>query len=88
MQVFSSIELAVPLWQIVFYLGLITYFMLAGKARHCLITSYAFIFYWCFIYNEELISSILGGPPFSLMVYLIAGFTFVILVILTFLATD
>lgn len=88
METLQTVELAVPLWQVALFVTLTAFFMLFHEIKLCLITSYLFSFYWGLIYNEDIISTLLGGSSFTLMVYLACGLTLVVLVLIAWMITD
>lgn len=88
METFQTMELAVPLWQVALFVGLTTLFMLFRRVKLSLITSYLFSFYWGLIYNENTISTLLGGSPFAPLAYLACGVVFLVLVIIAFMTSD
>jgi hypothetical protein len=46
-------EISIPIWQVCLFMLLISVFMLFGRLRLSLLTSYCFSFFWVFIVNKE-----------------------------------
>lgn len=82
------IELAVPAWQMAFFIALISVFMVAQRYKLCLITTYLFSFYWAFfLYWGDVITS-LGRFPDTAALYLISGMAHIVLTLIAFYRED
>jgi hypothetical protein len=53
MEIFFTMELGVPLFQIIVLLLFSTGALLFGKVRVALIINYVFTFYWAYFFNRE-----------------------------------
>lgn len=80
----AEITLAVPAWQMAFYIVIISFFMLADRLKLCLITTYLFTLYWgFFLYWAEAMASV-GRLPTLSTLYLIGGIAHVTLTLIAF----
>ncbi|MFQ5917681.1 MAG: hypothetical protein ACE5I0_07720, partial [Candidatus Binatia bacterium] len=53
-----SIELAIPAWQMAFFIITLSLFLLMRRIKLCLITTFLFTFYWgFFLYWGDIIAS-------------------------------
>lgn len=78
----------IPTWEMFFYVSVISLYALLGKPASCLINSFAFSFYWGFMYLLPKISFADALLQSSLMIYLISGLGIYALATFTFLRTD
>ena len=87
MEFFHTIELAIPLFQVVLLLMLSTLALLFGRIKLALIVNYLFTFYWGYILNREhLFGSNLEKIGNFNILYFGFGFAIIILVLIGFLA--
>lgn len=67
------INLTIPAWQLVLYMGLFSLFMFRHEIRGCLLTTYAFGLYWgYYLFSQEFIAAASSYPP-VLTAYIISG---------------
>jgi hypothetical protein len=83
-EIFKSTEVAIPFSQAFIYISLITIFMLFGKLKFALITTYMFSCYWGFILNNSYFISKAGGVQSALFIYGFFGFLMLALTIYSF----
>ena len=80
----ADFALAVPAWQMAFYIVIMSVFMLASRLKLCLITTYLFTLYWAFfLYWAEAMANI-GRLPTLSTIYLIGGIMHVTLTLIAF----
>lgn len=73
--------LSVPLSQVMLFSLIITLCMLFGRHKLGLLVSYAFVFYWGFIFNRSYFIDMLGNNTMGLYAYTIFGFGMAVLAI-------
>ena len=79
-----DIVLAVPAWQMAFYIVIISVLMLGDRLKLCLITTYLFTLYWrFFLYWGEAMANV-GRIPTLSVIYLIGGIIHVTLTLIVF----
>ena len=78
-------EFTVPVAQVVTLIFLNSICLLIGKHKLGLLISYAFVFYWGFIFNRIHFISIMGENLIGLYVYAITGIAMLIMALLGFL---
>jgi hypothetical protein len=76
---FSDKSLSVPLSQVMLFALIITLCMLFGRHKMGLLVSYAFVFYWGFIFNRPYFIDMLGNNTMGLYAYTIFGFGMAVL---------
>ena len=81
---FSDREFAIPLWEVIVFIILISFCLLFGRNRLGLVTSYCFVFYWGFIFNSGNFSIMLGNTAWGMPLYVFSGFMMVIIVVTGF----
>ena len=86
MEFFHTIELAIPLFQVVLLLMLSTLALLFGRIKLALVVNYLFTFHWGYILNREHLfgSNFEEISNFNIF-YLGFGFVIIILVLIGFL---
>ena len=88
-ELFSS-DLPIPLWQIVFYMGLVSYFMVQRWFKLSFLTSFALVLYWLhYAFRADLVA-ITSEAHLARAIYYVLGFALILLSIfaLTFLEVD
>ena len=56
------INMAIPAWQMAFYIGLISFFMIGRKTKLCLLTTYLFGLYWgYYLFGRDLFAAASGN---------------------------
>ncbi len=88
-QLFSS-DLAIPLWQIVLYVGLVSYFMVQRWFKLSFLTSFILVLYWLhFAFRADLVA-LTTEAHLARAIYYVLGFALILLSIfaLTFLEVD
>ena len=83
-----DITLNIPSWQVALYVLMISIFMVAGKHKLTLITTYLFTLYWSFfLYWGEAMAS-LGSLPTLATLYLLCALLHVTLTLIAFFKED
>jgi chromosome segregation ATPase len=88
-QLFSS-DLPIPLWQIVFYVGLVSYFMVQRWFKLSFLTSFVLVLYWLhYAFRSDLVA-VTTEAHLARAIYYVLGFALILLSIfaLTFLEVD
>ena len=75
-------SMSVPLGQVLLFAFLLTLCMLFGRHKLGLMVSYAFVFYWGFIFNRSYFIDLLGNTSMGLYTYAISGFSMAVLAII------
>jgi len=75
-------SMAVPLGQVLLFALLLTLCMLFGRHKLGLMVSYAFVFFWGFIYNRSYFIDLLGNTSTGLYTYAMFGFSMAVLAII------
>ena len=75
----------IPAWEMIFYVGVMTFNALMGRTRSSLINSFAFTFYWGYMYLLPEAFSSNGVSGIALMTYVICGLGIYSLATLAFL---
>ncbi len=78
----SDKSLSVPLSQVLFFTLLMTLCMLFGRHKLGLLISYAFVFFWGFVFNRSYFIDILGNTTLGLYSYTLFGFLMAVLAII------
>ncbi|MBN4079873.1 hypothetical protein JYT60_01405 [bacterium AH-315-C08] len=76
---FADKSLSVPLSQVILFALIITLCMLFGRHKMGLLVSYAFVFYWGFVFNRPYFIDMLGNNTMGLYAYTISGFCMAVL---------
>lgn len=63
----------IPSWEMIFYVAVMSFYALMGRTKSCLINSFAFTFYWGFMYLMPKALSANGLSFTALMMYVICG---------------
>lgn len=83
-----EITLNIPAWQVALYVVMISIFMVVGKNKLALLTTYLFTLYWgFFLYWGEVMVS-LGSLPTLATLYLLCGMLHVTLTLVAFFKED
>jgi hypothetical protein len=88
-QLFSS-DLPIPMWQIVFYAGLVSYFMFQRWFKVSFLASFILVLYWLhYAFRTDLVE-ITSEAHLARAIYYVLGFALILLSIfaLTFLEVD
>ena len=81
----TSLNLTIPVWEVALYVGLTSVFMLLGRVKLCLVTSYLFTLYWGFIlYWGQAMTSLATYPNLG-TIYLVCGMLHVVLTMVAFM---
>ncbi|MBI1994086.1 MAG: hypothetical protein HYV05_10210 [Deltaproteobacteria bacterium] len=70
---YANNGLHVPTWEIIFYVAVMTLYAFIGRARSCLINSFAFTFYWGFMYLLPRAFAANGLSHTALIAYAVCG---------------
>ena len=66
----------IPTWEIAFYVTVMSLYALMGRAKSCLINSFAFTFYWGYMYLLPNAFSANGLSHQGLIIYVVSGLSF------------
>ncbi len=67
------INMAIPAWQMAFYIGLISFFMISRKTKLCLLTTYLFGLYWgYYLFGGDFLAAASGNTAVA-TVYICFG---------------
>lgn len=84
----TDITLTIPAWQVALYVLIVSVFMLVGKNKLTLLTTYLFTLYWgFFLYWGDVMAS-LGSLPALATLYLLCGMLHVTLTLIAFFKED
>ena len=84
----SEITLTIPAWEVALYVLIVSVFMLAGKNKLTLLTTYLFTLYWgFFLYWGDVMAS-LGRVPTLATLYLLCAMLHVTLTLVAFFKED
>lgn len=70
----ASGQFIIPTWEVVFYAAVITVYASLGRSRSCLINTFAFTFYWGFMFLLPTAFAANTQSQGLLLVYLACGF--------------
>ena len=70
---YANNGLHVQTWEIIFYVAVMSFYAFLGRARSCLINSFAFTFYWGFMYLLPRAFSANGLSQTALIAYAVCG---------------
>lgn len=70
---YANNGLHVPTWEIIFYVAVMSFYAFMGRARSCLINSFAFTFYWGFMYLLPRAFAANGLSHTALIAYAVCG---------------
>lgn len=57
------VNLTIPAWQMAFYIGVVSAFMMIHEIRGCLLTTYIFGLYWGFyLFGRDFLNAAQGNP--------------------------
>jgi len=77
-------NISIPVGQMVFFIVVISISMLANKMKFGLIATYAFVFYWGFVFNREFFINAVGDTSWGLYAYVFFGLALAVLALVTF----
>ncbi|MFQ5715483.1 MAG: hypothetical protein ACE5GQ_00110 [Nitrospinales bacterium] len=81
-------SLNVPLGQVLLFVLLIAICFFLGRHKLGLLISYAFVFYWGFIFNRAYFVDVLGETTFGLYIYVFCGLVTAVMVFIGFWLRD
>jgi hypothetical protein len=84
MGLLSGKEFAIPVWEVILFVIVISACLLLGRNRLGLVASYCFVFYWGFISNMTNFASMLSSSSWGMPLYVFAGFLMFIVAIAGF----
>ncbi len=73
--------LSIPLGQVLLFTLLMTLCMLFGRHKLGLLISYAFVFFWGFIFNRSYFIDVLGNTSSGLYIYALSGLVMAVLAV-------
>jgi hypothetical protein len=71
---FIDLTIAIPVWEMVIYVGLIGFFMCIRETKGCLLTAYLFALYWMYFNFGPDFLAAAGNYPSLMSVYIAFGF--------------
>ena len=77
-------ELSVPMGQVAMFAILSSFCLFFGRLKLGLIISYAFVFYWGFVFNHQHFVDILGKTTYGMYVYIAGGTVSVLMAVVGF----
>ena len=77
-------NISIPVVQMVLFIVVISISMLANKIKFGLIATYAFVFYWGFVFNRDFFINAVGDTSWGLYAYVFFGLGLAVLAIITF----
>ncbi len=83
-ELFKSTDVVIPLGQALLYISLITIFMLLGKPKLAMVTTYFFALYWVYVLNSNYFISKAGGVEYAPFIYGFGGFVLIVLTLFSF----
>lgn len=66
-------ELGIPAWQLVFFVGLISFFILTYRIRVGLVATYLIVLYWNYYVFRDYLYSVASGNFLALIAYVLFG---------------
>lgn len=75
----------IPTWEIIFYVAVMSLYALVGRTKSCLINTFAFTFYWGYMYLLPRAFSANGLFNTTLIMYVICGLMIYVLATLALL---
>lgn len=79
--------ISIPVGQMILFTVLVSLCMLAGKLKLGLISPYAFVFYWGFVFNREFFITAAGETSFGLFAYAFFGLGLAVMALVAFFAS-
>lgn len=73
------VSLAIPVWQMALYMGMVSFFMIGRKINYCLVTTYLFGLYWgYYLFGQDLLTAARGNTAVE-TAYITFGLTLTVL---------
>ena len=82
---FSTIEVTIPLSQLVLLLVLTTLSLLFSKVKVALLVNYVFVLYWGYFLNPDLVANLMGESETVAMIYFGLGIGVAVLAMVGFI---
>ena len=79
-------NISIPVVQMVLFIVVISISMLANKIKFGLIATYAFVFYWGFVFNREFFILAAGDTSWGLYAYAFFGFGLAVMALVAFIS--
>ena len=76
--------LSIPVGQIILFTVVISICMLMDKLKLGLISTYAFVFYWGFVFNREFFIDAAGNTSWGLFAYAFFGLSLAVMALVAF----
>jgi hypothetical protein len=70
---FVDLTIAIPVWEMAIYVGLIGFFMCLRETKGCLLTAYLFALYWMYFNFGPDFLAAAGSNPSIMSVYIAFG---------------
>ncbi len=77
-------NISIPVVQMVLFIVVISISMLANKMKFGLIATYAFVFYWGFVFNREFFIDTAGNTSWGLFAYAFFGLSLAVMALVAF----
>ena len=77
----ADTTLSIPLGQVLLFTLLMTLCLLFGRHKLGLLLSYAFVFYWGFVFNRSFFIDLLGNTSSGLYIYAFSGLVMAVLAV-------
>jgi hypothetical protein len=59
----GSVTLTIPAWQMAMYLAIIAFYMICGRVKICLLTTFGFALYWgYYLFSGDFLVAVSGKP--------------------------
>ncbi len=59
----GTVRLTIPAWQMALYIGIIAFYMIWGRIKCCLLTTFAFALYWgYYLFSPDFLQVAHGNP--------------------------
>lgn len=81
----SAVQIAVPLYMVLFYIAIISICLLLGRTQLGLAVSFLFVFYLGYFCNRALFLDVVKGSTVGSLLYTGLGFVLIILALISFL---
>jgi hypothetical protein len=59
----GTVSLSIPAWQMALYVGIIAFYMIWGRIKLCLVTTFGFALYWgYYLFSHDFLNAARGQP--------------------------
>lgn len=70
----GALDISLPVWQIIVYVAVFTYFALRNKFRYSVAATFVFVIYWLFYVSWPSLLVVAAGSPLGIIAYIAFGF--------------